>query len=340
MINTPSKKPTLPLIRLQLVAPIIQELERRHIDISAILSKQALRREDFSKHDMFVPAPKMYALVEQFSAVSGDPHFGFHVGEQLNPFDWSPIAVASQDSGTVGEFLLRFMQDAGRDENSVTFILKTIGSRSTFHERRFTNGGIVPRHNDGFTVAYLLTTIRRAVGKAWNGSKVLARVCDPAAVPAGHRGIRVAGTDTLGASISFPATWLIIPLNSEANAMTERIEVLESIPPATIVNAFRQALLPHIHEFDLNAKRVAEICGLSKRTLARKLQNRNTCARDEIVAMRRKRAEMELQNTESSIASIAAMVGYPDPAVFSRAFKRWTGKSPRQYRKEAESPKL
>jgi len=49
--------------------------------------------------------------------------------------------------------------------------------------------------------------------------------------------------------------------------------------------------------------------------------------------MRRTRAEQQLRETAQSIARIASSVGYSDPAVFSRAFKLWTGLAPSQYRK-------
>jgi AraC-like DNA-binding protein len=52
--------------------------------------------------------------------------------------------------------------------------------------------------------------------------------------------------------------------------------------------------------------------------------------------MRKTLAEKELVNTNRHIAEIAAMVGYLDPTVFSRAFKRWTGVSPREFRKQSQ----
>ncbi|MCP4306443.1 MAG: helix-turn-helix transcriptional regulator [bacterium] len=40
--------------------------------------------------------------------------------------------------------------------------------------------------------------------------------------------------------------------------------------------------------------------------------------------------------TQFSVAEIARDLGYSTTANFSRAFKRWTGKSPRQYRKDTQ----
>jgi AraC-like DNA-binding protein len=322
----------LPLVRLSLVFPLVEELERRKIDSGQVLSKFDLSRQDVTSGDMFVPAPTMYAIVEEIATFSGDPHFGVRVGEQLDPWSWSPLSSAAELSNTVGEFLLRFLIDASDHASSVTYALETTGKRTTFHERRITDGDLLPRHNDGFTVAFLLSMLSQAIGDPWNGDKVIARVCDPNVVPGGYLGIRMATTDSLGPNITFPSKWLVLPMNIEKTKQSLTHELAKSPPPARAIDAFLEVLQRHIHEFDLTSQRVAEICGINKRTLARKLQAHGTSIQQELAVMRKARAEQELHNSDRAVAEIAAIVGYADPTVFSRAFKRWTGVSPRQFR--------
>ena len=50
--------------------------------------------------------------------------------------------------------------------------------------------------------------------------------------------------------------------------------------------------------------------------------------------MRRKRAEQLLGSEELAISDVGRECGYAEPAVFSAAFRRWTGKSPREFRKD------
>ena len=320
------------MVRLSLVEPLVRELENRRIDLSESLAALSVRREELLDQSIFVPASKMYAVVEKLAEASGDPHFGVHVGEKLDPWLWPPMLEAARNSSTVGEFLLRFMEGAQQNESSATYVLKTIEGRTTFYERRFTDGGLTPRHNDGFTIAYLLTIVRQALGGEWEGTKVLASCCDPDVIPTGYLGIRIATTDTLGASISFPASWLLKPVSIQRSKQTTAYLSMESIPATTIVEAFRQAILPYLHELELDMDRVAAICGFSKRTLSRRLQANGTTAQRELAELRRAQAEKALMNTSLSVAAIAARVGYSDPAVFSRAFKRWTGLSPREFR--------
>ena len=329
-------KTELPLIRLNLVSPLLDELDRHRIESQQVLAEFRLTKQKVLQSDMFVPAPTMYAIVEELAAISGDPYFGVRVGEQLDPWSWPPLSEAATLSATVGEFLLRFLMNATRDESSVTYVLETAGNRSSFHERRLTDGGLRPRHNDGFTIAYLLNILRKAAGEQWDGGKVVARLCDPGVVPSSYYGIRLAVSDTLGASISFPSEWLIRPIGFEQATVPLQRKATDYPPAALASDAFQQALQPHIHEFNLTAERVAEICGLNKRTLTRKLQARGTSITQELAEMRRTLAENELNNSDRKVAEIAAMVGYLDPTVFSRAFKRWTGVSPREFRKQSQ----
>jgi AraC-like DNA-binding protein len=220
----------------------------------------------------------------------------------------------------------------------VIFSLNTQNGRSTFHERRVTDGGLFPRHNDAFTLAYLLAIIRPAVGSEWDGARVLARCCDPGVIPSNYMGIRTASSDTLGASISFPASWLLLPVAIEQSGNKPVNPPPETSPSGGLAEDFCKLIRPYLRETGLDMERVAGICGLSKRTLSRRLQAQGTTARSEILALRRLQAEKALRDTKLEISKIATNVGYSSPAVFSRAFKRWTGMSPRAFRKASQAP--
>ena len=51
-----------------------------------------------------------------------------------------------------------------------------------------------------------------------------------------------------------------------------------------------------------------------------------------VTYMRMQRAQLLLETTENTVEVIGQQVGYSDGLVFSRAFKRWIGMSPRDYR--------
>ncbi len=93
-------KSELPLVRLNLVLAFLKELDRQKIESQHVLAEFDLTKQEVMQSDIFVPAPTMYAIVEELAAISGDPHFGVRVGEQLDPWSWQPLSEAAALSAT------------------------------------------------------------------------------------------------------------------------------------------------------------------------------------------------------------------------------------------------
>lgn len=81
---------------------------------------------------------------------------------------------------------------------------------------------------------------------------------------------------------------------------------------------------------------VAEQCFMSGRTFKRRLQQLGTSFQEILDDIRKSQAIDYLRHTAKPIDEIAALLGYNDPSNFGRAFKRWTGKTPSQYRHQHE----
>lgn len=77
---------------------------------------------------------------------------------------------------------------------------------------------------------------------------------------------------------------------------------------------------------------IAERLHMSPRTLRRKLQNHGSNYKKLLDDVRRRDALTLLDNPDIAIQKIAGLLGYENPANFTRAFKSWTGKTPSSYR--------
>lgn len=84
-----------------------------------------------------------------------------------------------------------------------------------------------------------------------------------------------------------------------------------------------------------DAAAAARHLGLSERALARRLQAKGTRYKDLVDALRRERGCAQVANTNASFASIARELGFSEASAFNRAFRRWTGQSPGQWRAAA-----
>ena len=72
---------------------------------------------------------------------------------------------------------------------------------------------------------------------------------------------------------------------------------------------------------------------MSKRTLARKLKQENSGFREIREEILSRQATGYLLDSQMSVEAIAALMNYHDTASFRRAFKRWFGVPPEQYRR-------
>lgn len=77
---------------------------------------------------------------------------------------------------------------------------------------------------------------------------------------------------------------------------------------------------------------VAAALHLSERTLKRRLQDEGTSFQALLDRIRQRDAQQLLANPALAIKQVAEAVGYSDPANFARAFAKWTGLSPREWR--------
>lgn len=77
---------------------------------------------------------------------------------------------------------------------------------------------------------------------------------------------------------------------------------------------------------------VAEHLGISVRQLQRKFQKEETNLTELIELIRKNLAIAYLTQTDHKIAYIASILGYSEQSAFQRAFKRWTGNTPQEFR--------
>lgn len=73
--------------------------------------------------------------------------------------------------------------------------------------------------------------------------------------------------------------------------------------------------------------------GMSGRTLRRQLSSLGTNFQNELDLLRREFAISYLTKSDKCITEIALMLGFCDSSAFSKAFKKWTGESPREFKK-------
>jgi AraC-like DNA-binding protein len=85
---------------------------------------------------------------------------------------------------------------------------------------------------------------------------------------------------------------------------------------------------------------IGRYLGMSTRTLSRRLAEKGTTYRQLVQETQHQVSTDLLTNTTETVSEIAFQTGFSEQSAFNRAFKRWTGQSPLDYRKDHTSSKF
>lgn len=103
---------------------------------------------------------------------------------------------------------------------------------------------------------------------------------------------------------------------------------------ASLGNKLVHRLTPTLSNGLPQAAAIAREMGMSERTLYRRLAEEGLTFRDVVRRAQSALAKEMLRESAVSIAEVAFMTGFSEQSTFSRAFKRWVGQAPAQFRRE------
>ena len=102
----------------------------------------------------------------------------------------------------------------------------------------------------------------------------------------------------------------------------------------TVGEVVRQIVATLLPDGQPNMHSVAEIVRLSARTLQRRLYREGLSFAGVVARTRCDVAQQMLDDPTRKVIDVALDLGYSDPAHFTRAFVRWTGLTPREFRRQ------
>lgn len=106
---------------------------------------------------------------------------------------------------------------------------------------------------------------------------------------------------------------------------------IEALDPSKVASQVRRLLISLLPSGKADQEFIASRLNRSSSTLQRQLQAEGLTYRAVLESTRRSLAEDYLKDRRHSHAQIAYLLGFSDQSNFSRAFKRWTERSPREF---------
>lgn len=115
-------------------------------------------------------------------------------------------------------------------------------------------------------------------------------------------------------------------LKEHAESILSKVDI-----PVNFVDSVRDMIAGRLCHGNFSVEEIAASLKMGKRTLNRKLSDAGATYQTILDDIRKDMAISYLEQGECSIQAIPYMLGYSDGRGFLRAFKRWTGCSPKQY---------
>jgi AraC-like DNA-binding protein len=316
--------------------PVIAALQARGLDPGPVLRAAHLGPQALESLDYRLPHASVRTLWEAAAATAGDRWFGMHVALTLAPGMYDLFDYVLSTPATVGDAIQRFTRYARLvyDHSNIHLVVEPLRGRIV---RRVP---VTAPQYDEFTLTLLFVRCRQSTGVAWRPEQVRFQHARP---DDDGEPSRVFGSPVIfGApesEIRFDASVLTLPQvrgDATLQAVLARYAeaLLTSLPTqgalvARVSSAVARQMLDELPTLSSTAQAV----GMPARTLQRHLAAQGATHSGLVDDVRRELALKHLGNASISITEIAYALHFTDPTAFHRAFRRWTGQSPLQYRR-------
>jgi len=293
---------------------------------------------ELDDQDHRIELTKYHKLWELAIKETGNPALGLELGKQVNPGNIGVVGHIVINSDTVGEGLKQYVRlfQAVNDSIRAELIHDSNNDIATvnFHCE---NTDLYCASDMERTLALILFRIRAFVDPTIKLTQICFQHQQPAHIDA------------------YQEIFNCPPLFGQSHcSVSFETKVLEQKPPErnpyvhtalvkqaeNLVNKlFRRALSTktkviigqQLKTGELDADAIANQLHMSRNTLYRKLKHEGYSLQELIEIVRKEKAIQLLEDNNCSLSEIAFMLGFSELSAFSRAFKRWTGKSPKTY---------
>lgn len=310
---------------------------RRGVPRAELLAAAGLDEPALADPDGRIPLVAIYDVLEAIERLTGDARFGLDLplGLEIDTLDaLGFLFITSETFGSAMERLLRYMRLWNEGEQ-IGLQIEPAQVRLTYEPY----GPFRPAHVHmaQATLCDMVVNSPRFV-PGLEFEQVRFRQERPRDAEAFERVFRVPvvfGCAANEARFSPRMLSLAIPdANAALCAFFERYasQKLNELPGrTTLIERLRALIRQQLTDGKVTLPELAPRLHMSARTLQRRLADEGTSLQTELEEVRRQQALYFLENG-TPIAELSWLLGYSDPSVFHRAFKRWMGTSPEAWR--------
>ncbi|GAB4510935.1 MAG: AraC family transcriptional regulator [Roseibium sp.] len=322
--------------RASALGPIADFVEARGGSIGRIFRRVDLPLALLDNPDLPLPLSEQFKVLSEAGRDIGDPFFGAALGQLVSMTKLSAFGAWVSSAPTLAGAIDRSARGLNRFLQTETVLRFRISGPRACWSIEFLDRGRDGRfQNELLGVSYLIDGVRHFAGSGW--SPALVRSTCAGAAQAGELEKIFRAPVRHGARAS--AVEFDVRLLAATGRKKERPD-FGSEPPIPPVFGLREevAMLSSIALLEGHPKIdwVARKLSMSRRSLQRALDAESCSFSAVLEGLVKDRALVLLRSGNRSLTDIALQLGYSDGAHFSRAFRRWTGMAPSQYRARSQ----
>jgi AraC-like DNA-binding protein len=323
---------------LRTLRPLAAGLSARKIDPAKVLRESGVDPALLRDADARIAASTVHALWRRVDELSGDPHFGLRTAMGIHPGSFDVLDYVCRNCATVADGLALYCRYTPLLHDAIQAVVELDDDELRFRHT-LTDGTALPRQYAEFIIGSVLVIVRQASGHQVIPKAVYFIHPRPADI-APHREL-FRGPITFGAGyngFTLSRTDAERPLMDAQPGLFEVLEqhaehLLAKHPrPDSFVAQVRAAILSELRTGSISVSTVARRLGTSERTLRRRLDADETTYQEQLAELRMNLATRYMAEEQLSVDEIALLLGFSDRTSFIRAFRRWTGRSPTEFR--------
>ena len=290
-----------------------------------------------------VPTERIYQFVHLAARASQLPDLGLCAGSRIDIDSLLPDAEKSWTRPGVFRSLESFIHAALESTSNMDMWIesKPDSDRTTelFYLGTFGPDNPAFPTVEQFMVALMVRWTRYGAGSKWNPSQVNFRATS---VPqeairnlAGNATVRCGQSVT---SIVFPSQPFLGRVDQfpepDSDIWKRHRKSFEQDSAEDMVGAVRLLLKAYLPDGSPDIQLAAQLSGTTVRTFQRRLKEQGFTYTQLLEGLRHDLAIYYLKDPNRRASEVSRELGYRDPAIFTRAFRRWTGMTPSKFRRD------
>ena len=306
-----------------------------------LFSISKLRVTNFKNADDRIPFEQYLNLGRMAPELTKTPEIGLILGQRAYFQDIGIVFQLAHNCGTVGESLIQTVKYSNLGNEVSRAIFQEEGKFAEWAEQ-YTSSGYLCIPLVEFECCQKLEILKSVLGKEFRPIQAKFQYAPPDYIDKYSQIFQSPLLFQQGKTgIVFKKEYLDIPnphpqpyIKEILSRHAEKL-VTELDQSKRFQDRVKKVITKHLSAGDVNMETTSKELHLSSRTVYRKLREENISYKTLLNETRRQLAQAYLEETKFSINEISYLLGFSETSAFHRAFKRWFGINPSQYRRTA-----